>query len=159
MLQAIVASWRSPDPNTQVGAAVVDRNNCVVSTGYNGFPRGIANTSLPWNRDKEDPLENKYAYVVHAEKNAIVNAGFWLPGHTLYVTMHPCNSCAKDIIQAGIKDIIYLENPYKDLWATKAAARMFELLDIKTSQHRWQNPETVSLYLDNLCKSVRQKLQ
>jgi dCMP deaminase len=159
MLQAIIASWRSPDPNTQVGAVIVDHNKCIVSTGYNGFPRGITACSFPWDRDKENPLENKYTYVVHAEKNAIVNAGYHITGCTLYVTMYPCNSCAKDVIQAGIRKIIFLENPYYDQWTTQAAAKMFEHLDIEVIQHEWQNPETVSLCLDNLLKLVKQKLQ
>ena len=107
MLQAIVASWRSPDPNTQVGAAIVDpAKKTLVSTGYNGWPRGIGNDQLPWDKANENAYDNKYAYVVHAEKNAIVNAGKPVDGCVLYVTMFPCNECAKDLIQAGIVEIV-----------------------------------------------------
>lgn len=159
MLQAIIASWDSPDPNTQVGAAIVNPDNRLISTGYNSFPREISQKALPWDRDKENPLDNKYAYVVHAEKNAIENMPIKTKDCTLYVTLHPCNNCAKDIIQARIKKIVYLENPYKGTWEVQAAERMFEILDIKTFQHQWQQPEVVSLYLGNLCESVKQKLQ
>lgn len=137
MLQAVIASWRSPDPNTQVGAVVVDKNKCIVGTGYNGFPRGITTRSLPWDKDKEDPLENKYAYVVHAEKNAITNSRGSLEGCTLYVTLFPCNECMKDIIQAGIREIIFLEDPYCDQPSVQAAKRMADILDIKYYKHVW----------------------
>jgi len=156
MLQAIVASWRSPDPNTQVGAVVVDSNNCIVGTGYNGFPRGVQINSLPWDRDKTDPLENKYAYVVHAEKNAIQNSkGLVTYRSDLYVTMHPCNNCAIDIIQAGIGNVTYLNNPYADHWTVKAAVKMFDRVNVEITQHKWQNPKVVSRYLNNLSKSVQ----
>lgn len=157
MLHAIIASWRSPDPNTQVGAAIVDpEKKTVVSTGYNGWPRGISTCALPWHRDREDPLENKYTYVVHAEKNAILNATKPVDGFHLYITMFPCNECAKDIIQAGIKEIVYLTNPYKDLWQTRAAEKMFDLLDIKRRQHIW-NSEITTNYLRLLASQITLK--
>lgn len=68
---AILASKRSKDPNTQVGACIVDNNNIILSTGYNGFPFGCSDDDYPWCRDGED---TKYSYVVHAELNAILNA-------------------------------------------------------------------------------------
>lgn len=160
MLQAKVASWRSPDPSTQVGAILVNQRNQIVGTGYNGFPRGIKSTALPWDRDKEDPLENKYAYVVHGEANAIANTPSNAGNCTLYVTLHPCQTCAITIAQASsrgiyIRKIIYLSNKYKDLWWTQAAVKIFELLDIQTEQHKWDNPERVTLYLDRLCQNIK----
>lgn len=158
MLLALVASGRSPDPNTQVGAVLVNKQNQILATGYNGFPRGITTNVFPWDRDKENPLDNKYAYVVHAEKNAVVNANASVAGATCYVTMFPCNECAKDLIQAGVKKIVYLENPYKDGWQSQAAERMFQHLDIQMVQHRWSQP-SIESYLEVLCQRVSSQEQ
>jgi len=144
MLQALVAAQRSPDPNTQVGACIVDIKNRTLGLGYNGFPRGISTSQFPWEREGKDPLKTKYPFVVHAEKNAIYNANSSVAGGTLYVTMYPCNECAKDIIQAGIKEVRYLTNPYKDEWFTRAADRMFQNLDIITIQHKWDTDRILS---------------
>lgn len=143
MLLACTCATRSPDPNTQVGACLVDKKNRILGTGYNAWPRGICSSGLPWDRNG-DPFDVKYAYVVHAEKNAIFNALGPVDGATLYVTMYPCNECAKDIIQAGVSKIIYLDNPYESLWQTRAAKRMFEMLDIPVRKHEWyQDPQTI----------------
>jgi dCMP deaminase len=107
---AVLSSQRSKDPSTQVGACIVTSENKIVSMGYNGFPTGCLDSQLPWGRDSENPLETKYLYVVHAEKNAILNATGNLKGCTLYVTLFPCHECAKDIIQSGIKRIVYLRD-------------------------------------------------
>ena len=133
MMMALVQSLRSPDPNTQVGACITSPNNTVLGTGYNGWPRGISNHCLPWNREG-DPLNVKYTYVVHAEANAILNSKADLEGSTLYVTLYPCNSCATLILQKGIKRVVYLNNPYKDGYQAQAAAKMFEIRDIDVSQ-------------------------
>jgi dCMP deaminase len=157
MLHAIAASWRSPDPNTQVGAAVINpERNLLVATGYNGWPRGIGSHCLSWEREGENPLDLKYTYVVHGEQNAIVNATGPIDGFHLYVTMYPCNECAKDIIQAGITEIIYLTNPYKDTWSTQAAAKMFKILDMDTRQHEWNTNATVP-YLQSLLEQIQSK--
>ena len=140
MLLALVTAQRSPDPNTQVGACIIDEENRVVSLGYNGPPRGIGTTSMPWDKEGTDPSETKYAYVMHAEANAILNCGGRsLEDTTLYVTMYPCNECAKLIVSSGIKRIQYLTNPYVDTWQSRAAKRMFDTLDLPTTQHEWQN--------------------
>jgi dCMP deaminase len=103
---ALLAARRSKDPNTQVGACIVDENNVILTTGYNGFPIGCSDDEFPWDREGEI---TKYPYVVHAELNAILNAsGKSLRGSRLYVALFPCNECAKAIIQAGIKKVIYL---------------------------------------------------
>ncbi len=119
---ALLASKRSKDPNTQVGACIVSQDNIILSTGYNGFPAGCSDDDYPWNRDGE---ENKYPYVVHAELNAILNSnGKSLRGAKIYVALFPCNECAKAIIQSGIKEVIYLSDKYASTPATQASKRM-----------------------------------
>lgn len=133
MILALSQSLRSPDPNTQVGACIVDADNVVCGTGYNSWPRGIAVDMLSWTRTGE-PGTTKYDFVVHAEANAILNSKANLVGSTVYVTLHPCHECAKLIIQKGIKRVVYLNNPYKDSWQTKTAVKMFDIVDIKVEQ-------------------------
>lgn len=152
MLQALVISQRSPDPNTQVGAAVVDRNNIVLGLGYNGLPRGIQPKAILWDRHSNDPLKTKYPYIVHAEKNAIYNASSSVVGCTLYVTLFPCNECMKDITQAGISKIVYLEDKYPDLWQTEAAKWMADYLDIPYSQHVWE--ENIKIALQHVSDKI-----
>ena len=97
---AMLAARRSKDPNTQVGACIVSQDNIIISTGYNGMPKGCSDDTFPWDRTGE---ETKYPYVVHAELNAILNAnGRDLRGSKLYVALFPCNECAKAIIQSGL---------------------------------------------------------
>ncbi len=123
---ALLAAERSKDPNTQVGACIVDSDKRILSTGYNGFPLGCSDDDFPWSRSGED-VDTKYPYVVHAELNAILNArGKTLTGSKLYVALFPCNECAKAIIQSGIKEVVYLSDKYKDTPLTKASRRMLE---------------------------------
>jgi len=123
MTVAKVSSLRSKDPNSKVGAVIVNNLNQIVATGYNGFPRGVNDDDFPWNRDG-DFLESKYAYVAHAELNAIVSARRDLTGFDLYVTLFPCNECAKIVIQAGIKKIYYLEDKYEKSESIQASKKM-----------------------------------
>ncbi len=105
---AMLSSMRSKDPNTQVGACIVNEDRKIVGVGYNGFPTGCCDDDLPWEREGEW-IDTKYPYVCHAELNAILNSiGGNLKGCTLYVALFPCNECAKAIIQSGIKKIIFL---------------------------------------------------
>ena len=109
---AMLSAMRSKDPNTQVGACIVNREHRIVGVGYNGFPTGCSDDDLPWDREG-DWIETKYPYVCHAELNAILNSiGGDLRGCTLYVALFPCNECAKAIIQAGIRKIVYLSDKY-----------------------------------------------
>ena len=103
---AHLSALRSKDPSTQIGACIVDGNNKVVSIGYNGFPMGCSDDEFPWGREG-GMLESKYAFVVHAELNAILNSPRSLAGCTLYVSLFPCNECAKAIIQSGIRKVVY----------------------------------------------------
>jgi len=126
---AILASKRSKDPNTQVGACIVSQDQIILSTGYNGFPSGCSDDEFPWGRDGN---ETKYPYVVHAELNAILNSnGKSLNGASIYVALFPCNECAKAIIQSGIKEVIYLSDKYAETDATKASKRMLNAAGIK----------------------------
>lgn len=153
MLEALLSAGRSPDPNTQVGACIVNNRNRIVASGYNSFPNGISTHMFSWTREHKDKLETKYPYVVHAEKNAIYNATGSVESCTLYATMYPCNECAKDIIQAGIKKVVYLDDPYHDAWFTEAARRLFECLDITVHQHQWSDDTALS-YLRELCQKI-----
>mgnify|MGYP002514832928 CR=1 FL=1 len=138
---ALLAGKRSKDPNTQVGACIVDENNIILSTGYNGFPYGCSDDTFPWEREGDD---TKYKYVVHAELNAILNAnGKLLKGAKLYVDLFPCNECAKAIIQSGIKEVVYLYDKYATTAETLASKRMLESSGVKTRQFKSDKSEIV----------------
>ncbi len=122
---ALLSAKRSKDPNTQVGACIVNENKKIISVGYNGMPIGCSDDAFPWSREGED-LNTKYPYVVHAELNAILNSKVDLSNCTIYVTMFPCNECTKAIIQSGIKHMIYLTNKYPDSTAVKASMKMLD---------------------------------
>ena len=140
---ALLASMRSKDPNTQVGCCIVDENNVILTTGYNGFPKGCSDDEFPWDREGEN---TKYPYVVHAELNAILNAsGKDLRGAKPYVALFPCNECAKAIIQAGIKEVVYLSDKYADTPATKASKLMLSTAGVKLTQMK---PDISELVLD-----------
>ncbi len=129
---AMLAAKRSKDPSTQVGACIVSEDNIIISTGYNGMPKGCSDDEFPWNRDGED---SKYYYVVHAELNAILNAnGRDLRGSRVYVALFPCNECAKAIIQSGVKEVIYLSDKYADTLGTMASKRMLDAAGVKYSR-------------------------
>ncbi len=133
---AILSGMRSKDPNTQVGACIVSSNNKILSMGYNGFPQGCSDDDFPWCRDGE-PLENKYFYSTHSELNAILNyRGGSLEGAKIYVSLFPCNECAKAIIQAGIKTIVYDCDKYADTPSVIASKRMLDAAGVKYVQYK-----------------------
>jgi len=143
---ALLAAMRSKDPNTQVGACIVDRGNHILSTGYNGFPNGCSDDEFPWGREGT-MLESKYPFVVHAELNAILNArGKDLTGSRIYVALFPCNECAKAIIQAGISEVIYLSDKYAATDATLASKRMLRSAGVKLTQVEFDQKELVINY-------------
>ena len=114
MRVAIAASMRSKDPNTQVGACIASPDHRILSVGYNGTPQGMEDDEFPWG-DDEDPLRDKHSYVIHAEANAILNYRGRLQdmtGAIAYVTLFPCQECAKTLVQAGIGEIVYLDDKY-----------------------------------------------
>lgn len=131
---ALLAAERSKDPSTQVGACIVDENNRILSTGYNGFPRGCSDDIFPWNRNEADG-ETKYPFVVHAELNAILNTrGKSLVGSRVYVGLFPCHECAKAIIQSGIKEVIYLSDKYKNTVSDANSRRMLSAAGVKLTK-------------------------
>lgn len=138
MRMAHVIAERSKDPSTQAGALIADQNNVVVGLGYNGFPRGIESDQLSWEREGSF-LDTKYAYVCHAEENAVYNANKSVNGCKLYCTLFPCNECAKSIIQNGIKEIIFESDKYhnQDVWV--ASRRLLDLAGIKYRQYTLKN--------------------
>ncbi|CAO4370817.1 unnamed protein product [Caenorhabditis nigoni] len=120
---AKVTSLRSKDPNTQVGCVIVDKENCIVSVGYNGFPIGVDDDVFRW--DKEDPEDNKHLYVVHAEMNAIINKRCaTLHDCIVYVTLFPCNKCAQMLIQSRVKKVYFLED--RDELPFRASKKMLD---------------------------------
>ena len=132
---AMLSSYRSKDPNTQVGACIVNSCNKIMSVGYNGFPLGCSDDEYPWARDGEEANATKYPFVVHAELNAILNnRGKNLAGSRIYVALFPCNECAKAIIQSGIKEVVYISDKYANTMGTRASKRMFEAAGVKMTK-------------------------
>lgn len=122
---AMLSALRSKDPSTQVGACIVNQDKRILSMGYNGMPHCCDDEEYPWGHG--EGLDSKYLYVCHAELNAILNCNTGsVKNCTVYVTLFPCNECAKAIIQSGIKEIIYLSDKYADTEGTKASKRMFD---------------------------------
>ncbi|MCR5307886.1 MAG: dCMP deaminase family protein [bacterium] len=126
---ALLSAKRSKDPSTQVGACIVNEEKRIVGIGYNGFPRGCDDKIFPWEREGKF-LTTKYAYVVHAEVNAILNSSTKLDGATLYVSLFPCNECAKVIIQSGIKHIVYMDDKYNGTDGDVASKKMLDAAGI-----------------------------
>lgn len=133
---ALLSAGRSKDNNTQVGACIVSDENKVLSVGYNGMPTGCSDDDMPWDREG-DTLSTKYPFVCHAELNAILNriTGS-LKGSKIYVSLFPCNECAKAIIQSGIKEVIYMEDKYADSDSVKASKMMFEIAGVKYRMYK-----------------------
>ncbi len=133
---AQLSGMRSKDPNTQVGSCIVSSDHKILSMGYNGLPKGCSDDEFPWAREG-DALETKYPFVVHSELNAILNfRGGTLEGSTLYVSLFPCNECAKAIIQAGIRTVVYDSDKYADSEATVASKRMFDAAGVRYYQYQ-----------------------
>jgi len=131
---ALLSAKRSKDPNTQVGACIVNKKNRILGVGYNGLPMGCSDDQFSWAREGEY-LNTKYPYVCHAELNAILNSiNSNLDECILYVALYPCNECAKAIIQSGIKEVVYLSNKYANSNSVKAAQTMFTQAGIKCRQ-------------------------
>ena len=133
---AKLSALRSKDPSTQVGACIVGDDNRILSIGYNGTPNGFADKDFPWDREGE-PLETKYLYVCHAEMNAIINyrgSRKELENAKIYVDLFHCNECAKIIIKAGIKEVIYLSDKYAKQDAFIASKKLFDSCGVKYRQ-------------------------
>jgi dCMP deaminase len=123
---ALLSARRSKDPNTQVGACIVNDKNKIVGAGYNGLPMGCDDDEFPWEK-QGDFLQTKYPYICHAELNAILNnIGMDLRGCKIYTALFPCNECAKAIIQSGIAEVIYLSDKYAGSDTAKASRLMLD---------------------------------
>ena len=130
---AILISFRSKDPNSQVGS-VLTKNNRIVGTGYNGMPAG-KDDDFPWSKGDENPLNNKYMYVVHSEANLLLSLTQKdLEDSILYTTLYPCCECAKLIVQSNIKKIYYLDDKYYNENSSIAARKIFDVCDVKYTQ-------------------------
>lgn len=145
MIIAKVSALRSKDPNTQVGACIVNTEKKIVGIGYNGFPNGCSDDEFPWSRESSGGgLETKYPYVVHAEVNAIINKNSSsLKDCTIYCVLFPCNECAKLIIQSGITKVVYAEDKYHDEWQWIAARKMFDAAGV--TYHHDSAPKQVTI--------------
>ena len=131
MLQAMMASFKSKDPSTKVGCVFVDNNNHQLTMGYNGQIAGIDESRIPWGRDKSVPLDQqKYAYVVHSEANAILHAKTPLEGARCYVTLFPCHECAKMMATVKVKEVVFLSDKYTGTVENQIAKRIFEMSNI-----------------------------
>ncbi len=137
---AMLSAERSKDPNTQVGACIVGEDNRILSVGYNGMPQGCEDDDMPWGRDGS-ALDSKYMYVCHAELNAILNyrGSGSVKGARLYVTLFPCNECAKAIIQSGITEVVYKSDKYAESESTIASKKMFDETGVTYRQYNTQD--------------------
>ncbi len=131
-----LSGMRSKDPNTQVGACIVSEDNKILSMGYNGFPKGCSDDEFPWDREGES-LNTKYPFVTHSELNAILNyRGGSLEGSKIYVSLFPCNECAKAIIQSGIRTIVYDDDKYAGTSSTIASKKMLDAAGVKYYKYK-----------------------
>lgn len=129
MATARLFAMRSKDPNTQVGACIVDSHHRILSIGYNGTPNGMDDGEFPWGRDGDSELDKKYLFVCHSELNAVLNfrgSTERMQGATLYVDLFPCNECAKVIAQSGIAEVVYLRDLYPGSDSVIASKRIFD---------------------------------
>jgi len=150
MALAKLSAMRSKDPNTQVGACIVSSDNRILSIGYNGAPNGFDDDRLPWAREGK-PIETKYLYVVHAERNAILNFRGHrkdFEGAKIYVDLFPCNECAKEIIQCGIKEVVYMSDKYADLDEWKVSRILLEECGVKCRRLEGKLQKTITLNME-----------
>ena len=153
---AILSAHRSKDPNSQVGACIVNPQNRIVGIGYNGFPVGCTDEDLPWSREANSSLDTKYPYVCHAELNAIVNKNAAdVVGCRIYCTLFPCNECTKLIIQSGITGIVYLSDKYHDSESCQAARRMLEMAGVECTPFK-PDGKRINIDFENEMSSVRE---
>ncbi|XP_033097248.1 deoxycytidylate deaminase-like [Anneissia japonica] len=144
MAVAFLSAQRSKDPSSQVGACIVNDKNRIVGIGYNGMPTGCSDHELPWRRKADNWLDTKYPYVCHAEVNAVMNKiSADLKGCRMYVALFPCNECAKIIIQAGIKSVIYMSDKYHDDDKMKASRRLMDMAGVEFRHFKPTNSEIV----------------
>lgn len=127
---ALLSAMRSKDPNTQVGACIVNQDKKIIGVGYNGLPLGCSDDEYPWDRNG-DFLDTKYPFVCHAELNAILNSTKSLKNCIIYVALFPCHECSKAIIQSGIKELVYLSDKYSGTESNIASKKMLDSAGVK----------------------------
>lgn len=156
MLQAMMASFKSKDPTTKVGCVFVDQNNHQLTMGYNGFVAGIDETKLPWGKNKKQPLEHqKYGYVVHSEANAILHAPTSLKESKCYVTLFPCNECAKLLASVKVNEVIFLSDKHHGTESNIIAKKIFDLTGISYRQLK-PSKELLEKLTDHLIKQTEE---
>lgn len=137
---AYIAGLRSKDINTKVGACIVTEDNRILSTGFNGAPRKMDDSLVPKDNSKDLPwLDTKYPYVCHSEMNAILNfrgSTSEFDGARIYVTLFPCNECAKAIAQSGIAEVIYMEDKHPEEDIYKASKKILDACRITYRQYK-----------------------
>ncbi|XP_068623253.1 deoxycytidylate deaminase [Battus philenor] len=149
MATAFLAAKRSKDPNYQVGACVVNKENKIVGVGYNGMPKGCDDDEFPWGKNTPSPLDSKFLYVCHAEMNAILNRNSAdVKNCTIYVGLFPCNECAKIIIQSGITEVVYLSDKNAHKPTNVASKKMFDAAGVKYWQYKPKNNKIVISFTD-----------
>jgi len=150
MAVAVLAAKRSKDPSTQVGACIVNQQNKILSTGYNGFPIGCSDDDFPLTQESGF-IDTKYAYVCHAELNAILNnPGTIFQNCRIYVSLFPCNECAKAIIQSGIKEVIYLSDKHAQEPYMQASRRMLRAAGVKLTKLQPQHQRLTLVLQEDL---------
>ncbi|XP_078417963.1 deoxycytidylate deaminase [Cetorhinus maximus] len=150
MAVAFLSAQRSKDPNSQVGACIVNPENKIVGIGYNGMPNGCSDDLLPWARTASNKLDTKYLYVCHAELNAILNKNSAdVKGCTIYVALFPCNECAKLIIQSGISKVTYMSDKYRDTPEMKASKLMLDMAGVECSKFTPKN-KTITIDFESI---------
>jgi len=157
---AYLSGQRSKDPVTQVGACIINDENRIVGIGYNGMPEGCHDDDFPWTKDKSLEYDaRKHAYVCHAEMNAILNKNsVSLKGCTIYVSLFPCNECAKLIIQSGIKRVVYYSDKHWEKPSTKASKKMLRAASIKYIQHK-SPTKTIKINFESINKPPKEDKQ
>lgn len=137
MRMAVLVADRSKDPSTQVGACIVSEDNRILSLGYNGTPNGWADSEFPWGKEAADGYDTKYPYVIHAERNAVLNYGglhSQLRGSKVFVTHFPCNECAKELVQVGVAEVVYLKSAGSSELSIRASQRILDACGVKVSR-------------------------
>lgn len=157
MLQAMIAAFKSKDPATKVGSVFVDKNNHQITMGYNGFVAGIDESKVPWGKDKSASLEfQKYGYVVHSEANAILHASRSLEGSSAYITLFPCNECAKLIASSKVKEVIFLSDKHQETESNRIAKKIFDLSGVsyRSLEFRSEILGNLTEHLQNLLTDI-----
>lgn len=150
MAVAILSSKRSKDPSTQVGACIVNSSNKIIGIGYNGMPNGCNDDIMPWEKDNINELDNKYLYVCHAELNAILNRNVLDSVNCrIYVALFPCSECAKVIIQAGIKEVIYMNDTKSHKPEYQASRRLFRISNVNIRKFETNRQSILLTFMNN----------